>query len=557
MRLPEGEGRLTKKTLQLVEECKISCGARADQARVQKQWKLTGSPDGNAAIFNRLESHIDRLSAYLFSPVDLRFLMEFEHDYPQDVLRQADVSARYLTKQVEGAGIDTLFSLGVNEALTHGSAVLKLGWGHNGLGARLIPHWNMGVYHEGRMAFEEQEVILETTYITLHELWRRISHLPGAPDMYKRAKAYAKKTGQDASEGSYFQQVTLSGSSPIVDTTGTGGSNATAGVIGVDGSNYGPQLAPEILGSLVPFHELTIQDDITGDYTTVQLVEPDILITPRGKKHNLFLKGQHGYVKIQPNLTPGYFWGRSELTPLLKMQALLRDRLEDVKKIMGLQYDRLLAFIGFSGMGDEKYDAFREAGYVVEDQPGAKVEDLTPKLPDAAFADIKEILQFMDDISGFHNILGGQGESGVRSGNHAQTLLKTASPRMRQKATIVERQCAMMGDKAFNLLAMKEAKVLWTGDGTDDKKSFLLAQLPEDHRIGVDSHSASPVYEEDHKQMAAFLLKAGIIDGESVLDLLNLPMRDLLKARFSRIKAEKAAFLQQHPEVLTKGKAKK
>lgn len=556
MRLPENEAKLLKRVQQIIQDCRVSQDTRANMAREQRQWKLTGSPDGKTAIFNRLEAHIDRLGSYLFSPVDLRFLMEFENDYPQETLRQADVAAKFLTKKVEETGLDTVFGLGVNEALTYGTCFVKLMWGHDGLAGRLVMPWQMGVYHEGRLSLNEQEAVVESNYITLYELWRRISHLPNAAELYKKAKDYAKKGDTESPEYSYFHQVTLSGSSPIVDTS-SGGVPSPAGVVGVDGSNFGPQLSPEVTAQLVLFHELTVIDDDTGDYTTIQMAEPDIIITPRGKsKFNLFMKGQLPYIKIQPNLTPGYFWGRSELTPLLKMQSLLRDRLEDIKKLMSLQYDRLLAFTGFSGMNDEKYDAFKEAGWVSEDLPGAKVEDLTPKLPDAAFADVKEILQFMDDISGFHNILGGQGESGVRSGNHAQTLLRTASPRMRQKATYVERQCAEMGDKAFNLLAAKDARNLWTGDTADDRKVFQLASLPEDHRIVVDSHSASPVYEEDHKQMAAFLLKARIIDGESVLDMLHLPMRDLLKARYKQMKAAEQKFLQQHPELLTKGRGK-
>ena len=265
------------------------------------------------------------------------------------------------------------------------------------------------------------------------------------------------------------------------------------------------------------------------------------------------LPHEHPYVMVQPNPMAGYLWGRSELVPLLKMQALLRDRLEDIKKIMGLQYDRLLAFIGFSGMGDETYDAFRQAGFLTEDNPGAKVEDLTPKMPPEAFADVKEILGFLDDLSGFQNILGGQGESGVRSGNHAQTLLKTASPKMRASATLVERQCADMGNKAFELLRVKEAKQHWIGENADDNKMFLLSQIPDDYRVTVDSHSASPIYEEDHKQMAAFLLKAGIIDGESALDMLPLPMRDLLKARYRQMQQQKQQLMKEHPELLQKG----
>src|SRR5262249_8791202 len=149
---------------------------------------------------------------------------------------------------------------------------------------------------------------------------------------------------------------------------------------------------------LVLFHELTVVDDARGDYTTIQIAEPDILIAPRHRRQNFFVPDEHPYVIVRPNYMANYFWGRSELLDLLKPQALLRDRLEDIKRIMSLQYDKLLAFIGFDGMNDETYDQFRNAGWITNDKPGAKVEDLTPKLPDSAFTDVHEIERIMDEI---------------------------------------------------------------------------------------------------------------------------------------------------------------
>ena len=555
MRLPENKAQLLKKVIQLIDDCRVSMGDRANLCSTLRQWKYTGSPDGDTAIYNRLESHIDRMSSYLYSPLDLRFLMEFENEYPEDILKMSESGARYLTKSLERNDIDMMFGDGLDQALTNGSSIMKLMWGHDGLKAKIIPQFNFGVYKEDLNDLDQQEALLETSYITIHELWRRISHLPDAADIYKRAKSHAK-SATDVSEASYFHSVVLAGSGPSVDTTNGMTPNSVGGTVSIDVNSVGPILSPETRMNLITFHELTVVDDATGDYTTIQFVEPDIIITPRLKKHNLFLKGEHPYIMIQPNAVSNYAWGRSEMAPMLKLQALLRDRMEDIKKLMGLQYDRLLAFIGFDGMNDDMYDAFKEAGFISQSTPGAKVEDLTPKLPDAAFQDVNEILRFMDDVSGFQNILSGQGEQGVRSGSHAQTLMKTASPRMRDRATLVERQCASMGNKAFELLRTKEARTLWYDTGEDDKKEFFLTSIPDDYRVIVDSHSSSPIYEQDHQQLALVLLKAGIIEGDSAMDLIqSLPMRDLLKSRYKIMQQKKAQMLKEHPELLTTGKS--
>jgi hypothetical protein len=428
-------------------------------------------------------------------------------------------------------------------------------YGNQGLKARLVPSWNFGVYRESQNELDTQEVVCERVYITKEELWRRISHLPDAVSLFKRATKYARQYTDVPESESNFVSVVLGGQSPLVgygDTQSAG----TGGTVDVASRSATPQLTPQQLSELIEFYELTVVDDETGDYTTIQMAMPDIIITPRGKKTNLFLEHELPYEKIQANPVEGYFFGRSEMAGLLQLQSLLRERLNDIKKLMGLQYDRIFSFTGFSGMTDEMYDQFREAGFISNDVPGSKVEDLTPSLPPEAFADVKEIMAMMDDVSGFHNILSGQGETGVRSATHAQSLMKTASPRLRDQAMLVERQCSSLGNKAFTLLRAKEASAHWIDDGSDKGKEFLLVNIPEDYRVLVDSHSSSPVYEEDQKQMVAFLLKAGIIDGESALDLLNVPMRDLLKSRYRLMQQQKAKYAAEHPEAAKKSARK-
>jgi hypothetical protein len=548
--LASGE-RLKRQLTTLIGDCRESQGQRASEARTLRQWKFTGSDGTENAIYNRLGVHIDRLAAYLYSPVDLRFDIEFENNYPKDMLDKADAAAKYFTRQFEKQDLDVKFGLGVEQALDYGSSIFKVMYGHNGLTGRLVNPWNFAVYREDLNSLDEQEVLIETMFITKQDLWRRISHLPDAADMVKRATANAKKGGNDIDDNSYFKQVILSGSGTPVDLTGTGG---IGGTVNIGASQSYATLAPAIAQSLITLHELTILDDETEDYTTVQFCEPDIIITPRGKKHNLFCQGEHPYTLIQANMVRGYLWGRSEMSDLFKMQNLLRERMEDVRKVMNLQYDKLLAFMGFSGMNDEMYDNFRNSGWIAQQEPGGKVEDLTPKLPAEAFQDIETIIRFMDDVGGFQNILSGQGENGVRAASHAQTLMRTASPRLRDRAILIERQCSEIGNKAFELLRNKEAKAHWSNTLND---TFLLSDLPDDYRVVVDSHSSSPIYQEDHVQMAFSLAKLGIIDGESVIDMVQVPGKEKLKAKLKEKQAREAQLVKEHPELLTKGKGKR
>ena len=551
MRIPDDEKKFRAWVTDLIDTCRVTASARGSEARELRKWRHDGSDDGDPTIYNFLDSHIDRLTSYLYSPSDLRFMLEFTDRMPADMLQKAMVTSRVLSREFERRDIDMTFATAVDQGLTYGSSFVKLLWGHGGITSRLVMPWQFGVYNEAENDLGMQEAVCETTYITTESLWRRVSHMSNAKELYKRAVGHARRQNITEDEAPTFLRATLSGSQPGIQTAQPYTSQPGGMVSGsaAPGMAHVPQLGVDLLR----MHELWVVNDKTGDYTTLQVVEPDILITRPDRRRNMFVPEYLPYTMVQANHQPGYFWGRSELAPLLKLQRLVGDRLADIKRIMSLQYDRIFAFTGWSGMNDELYDQFRNAGWIANDAPGAKIEDLTPKLPENAFQEVQTLLKFMEQTSGFSNILSGEGEPGVRAGNHAQTLLKTASPRLRDRALITERQCADVGDKALQLLANKEAKAFWTNPDDGGKSDFLLKQMLEhEYRVIVDSHSSSPIYQEDHAQMAAFLLKSGVIDGESVLDLLPVPMRDTLQNRWKSAQEAKAKMAREHPELLEK-----
>jgi len=71
-------------------------------------------------------------------------------------------------------------------------------------------------------------------------------------------------------------------------------------------------------------------------------------------------------------------------------------------------------------------------------------------------------------------------------------------------------------------------------------KPFIADQFTHDFVVKVDAHSNSPIFTEDLKNLAFNLFKAGAIDKESLLDLLEPPMKQLLK---DKLKASEAAGL--------------
>lgn len=530
--LPSDPVLLVKKANEIIEACRASSAARAAYCRQLNAIIETGRQDGTRSLINMLYVHHDRLAAYLFSAIGLKFAIDFENDYPLETLDRAKVVSRRLQRDFENLSADVSFGMGVFEALKYGACIFKQWPQQEGADRLPVIHhslvmpWQFGVYNESIGELSRQPAMVETINLTLPEVWRRISHLPNANDLFSRIKSHATR-GQVADEfQSFFHQVL---STSTLNTGNTGLSRPTpGGVVQLNNDANYAMTGPSIAVDLIKMHELWLWDD--RDYVTIQIIEPDILIAPLYKRTNLLAPGQlftglHPYTLIQPNKMAGYIWGRPEVVDLMEPQGLLSTWADDIKRLFGLQIDKLVAFSGADGVTDEMYDQFRAAGYV-NLGPNGTVNDLTPKLPPESLQMLQFIMKVIDMLGGFDNILSGQGEAGVRAGNHANTLMKTASPRIKDRSLTVERQCAEAADLRLALLELKDGRNYWTDPDKIGETSFLLSDLPEDRRVVVDGHSSSPIFSDDHKDLIGAAAKEGLVDGEYMLENLDFPNKD-------------------------------
>jgi hypothetical protein len=84
----------------------------------------------------------------------------------------------------------------------------------------------------------------------------------------------------------------------------------------------------------------------------------------------------------------------------------------------------------------------------------------------------------------------------------------------------------------------------------DDGNDFIPEQFTDDFMVKVDAHSNSPIFTEDLRNLAFSLHQAGAIDQEGLLDLLEPPMKQLLKEKLkvNKAKQEEMAMLQQQQQ---------
>lgn len=559
--IPTNERRLISQVNEWIDQCKVSSGARAAYCRLLNAVAETGRYDGQKSLINTLNKQLERVAANLFSPTSLKFDIDFEHPQMPEAYNQAREFGKVITRNWDRNNTDILFGRGVFEALKYGAAILKQWPSYEGeketciYNRKLVMPWNFGVYREDENDLDKQEIICETSNMTLAEVWQRIWRFPDRDTLFDRIKANSKLGGGgNASEPTNFFHQVLS-TSQI--QTGVTSATLPGGLVQIANDPNYAIMGPTVSAPMVEFNELWIKDE--DDYTTLQFIAPDILISPHRarvkddyivtKKDNLFIKGSHmhPYNLIQPNEVSNWFWGRSELVDLIEPQMLLASWTDDARRLFGLQVDKLIAFINDPSIVDERYDQMRLAGHF-NLQAGASVQDLTPKIPPEMLPMIQWLMETINWLGNFPPIMRGQGEQGVRAQAHADTLVKTGSATLKDRSLLVERQCAQAADKTGTMMEAKESGYYYTkaDKPTDvEQTKFLLSQLPPEWRATVDSHSSSPIFLDENTQLIFAAHKMGIVDAEYVIDNTQLPNKEMAKIRHREAELKKAEMLKQ------------
>lgn len=528
--IPSSEVETVAFANELVRQCTASQGVRNAYYRALSMIFETGRYDGTKALVNTIPNHIKRLAGMLYSPVELKFSVSFRNIYPSIQLEQGKVAAKLLGEEWSTPGVngDTLWGRGTEDSLKYGAAFLKQwtlnDWGGVSYEKKLVMPWQFGVYNEAENDISKQEALVETSRITLPEVWRRIAHFPNSKELYAQIEQTANVSPVGDAPDSFFH--TVLSTSQLQTGVNGGGSVIPGGIVQFNQNPNYALMGPVVSAPTVKFHEIWVKGK--DDYHTIQLIEDFLLVTKFKTANLLGVHRKQPYRLIQPNEVTNYFWGRSELVDLIEPQGLLATWCDDLRRMYGLQVDKILGFIGFEGIDDEAYAQMRAAGYMGLPN-GASIQDLTPKIPPEALPLLQWIMQVMNQIMGFPPIMQGQGDTGVRAGTQLNSLMKTASPTQRDRALLLERQLADAAALSLEIRRQKDANFYWTNGATPEdaeKTKFLLGQLPDDYRVGVDSHSSSPIFSDENTQLIFQSFKGGIVSGKYVLENMAFPNKE-------------------------------
>jgi hypothetical protein len=488
-------------------------------------------------------------------PVDVRFQLVYDSgEDDETVLERSQLVAEKLSADFRQTDADIAFAEAVIWGMVNGCQILKvLPDGDSGTFKTAPVHpQNFGVLSETTLNLDEQEAFCHVSYPTKSKLRTMLMDHPRYEEIMKQI---GDEPGpkRDEEEPTYFHQMVVGGLQPLGDV-GDAPSSA-AGIVNVFPIPT-PWRPNRRFAPTVKLCEVWIKDrDREEDWTTIQCIygaDPIIIEGDNTRRNLSRVPGKSSFVKVQPQPTPGYFWGRSIIADVQMLQDMLNKRMRDIKVMWDRNVNAPQVFSGFTSVTEEQYfKIVNEGGFINDPNPNAKASKLLDPPPENYLEELEFIFKLFDEASGFSPIMSGQGEPGVRAGVHAQTLVRTSSPHLIKQASTLERQLADCGWLALRIMQAMDALIYTTADS---KTEFLLSQLPGNFQVQVDSHSASPAFAEDNRQVAIALARAGAIDSEDLIHMLHPPGAELLLARLKqRQKAQAATAKEEKQEELVKG----
>ncbi len=528
MRIPTNLQDREEFYLDLMRKCTVSRETRKADYAGLRSWYLFGNgPSEAPALFNKIYPHIDQLSSFLYSAETTRFSINIGADVSDKENDKTPVLTRAINDRWLDTNADQIFSGAVSWALAYNSMFVKLVV-NNGIHPYLVEPACIGVLREDQPYTDRQEALTHSYYITKSELYSRLYSHPKRDSLIKRIGAQPHDRTEVANG---VERIILSQSDPTM-----------YGNVNLDLSGMNRYKA-EVAEETVEMTELWVWNDDTLDYQVITIAEPDVVVYDR-EGDKMFLKGELPFVQVCPNPLYDYYYGASEVARLVYLQQMRTKRLAQIMDLLDKQVSPPTALQGFMGILDEKDFALNRAGGLLASQEqGGKVERFAPDLPPDLFAEVSHIDEMFQEASGLGNVVQGKGEAGVRSSGHASQLARLGSSRAKKRALVIE--------DALEKLATLYLKLMRKYDDTHFKdvnnKPFIAEQFTADFAVKVDAHSNSPIFTDDLHQLAFNLLKVGAIDKESLLDLVEPPMKQLLKDRLHKAEQRQKLQVEHQP----------
>jgi hypothetical protein len=516
--------------IELNHKCNATRNERRKQYTLWRSFFLYGGgPEVTQATINKIYPHVDQLNALMYSSETTRFSIDLAPSASDMNKAMVIPMMRSLNEDWHASNTDLIFSQALMWSFVYGSMFVKMRVNQGQIEPFVVEPFDMGVLREDIYGLWRQEAFSHSYYITKSQLEYELKNIPHprTEEILKATSVGPKQNQMEAATA--LDRIVTSQSNPTM----IGNVNFDIG----ENSKYRPQVAED----LIQMYELYVFDDEIQDYRIVTIAEPGVVIFDRPIE-SVFIKNEVPFIQVCPNPAHDFFWGYSEVDKLIPLQKMRNERIEQIQHMLNLQARPPKFGSGFQGAIDEMADTLDSPnGLLSADMPGAKLESLTPEIPADLYKEVREIDAMFEEASGITNVMSGRGEQGVRSQGHAANLARLGASRAKKRALVIEDQLEKVAGLFLQLKQAYDKSRLRSDTGIE----FIADQFTDKFFVKVDAHSNSPIFQEDQRALAFELFKAKAIDRESLIDLLDVPMKELLKQRLQKMEQAEAQAAQQ------------
>lgn len=549
MRIPTVPGERMGFYQELTRNCMATQSMRKSQYARWKRYYMSGCSEyeNPAKTVNKIYPHVDQLTSFMYAQETTRFAVELGVNVSNLALAMAPGINQMINEEWHASDTDIQFGSALLWAWVYGTMLIKPLWKGTGIMPGLVEPHNFGVLREDSPKLSSQEAFCHEYMITRSQLSNELqaAALLGSISSERTNEILSKVQGTgSASDYGGPANIVVTSFQPLM-TSGT-----MIGSIGQDVEMVA-DYRPRVSEPLIRMRELYVWNDETECFQVVSMADPDIPIWDRPMKGKMYPQGELPFVQICPSPAADYFWGHSEVERLIPLQDLRNERMIQIRKMLDRQSDPPWDFSGYT-VTDEIQAAFnRPGGRIASDLPNSKATAHQPEIPSDLFQEVTAIDSMFEEMSGVNNVLSGRGETGVRSSGHASQLARLGSSRAKKRAMIVEDSLENLATLYLRLIAKYSKKPMATEpiEEGDKATQFIAEQFPKDSVVKVDGHSNSPIFMEDSRELVFNMLKAKMIDRDTALDMLDVPMKQLLRQKLKRkIEPAEARQAQQQAQ---------
>ncbi|MEI8320370.1 MAG: hypothetical protein WCH79_20765, partial [Planctomycetia bacterium] len=485
---------------ELIQKCLVSRNDRKSMYDRLRSYALFGTDTGQEpAAFNKIDSAIDTLASFLFAADTTRFSIKLGAgvDKKSEMPKIPPLVER-LTDRWYDSNCDIVFLRAIKASLTYASSHIKLTQRSKETFPYLVHPSDFGVLREDVTMLDRQEAMVHVFMSTKDQLRRDLERHPNKDVILMRLSAMRRGSEQGELPAGVARIITSS----FYPTSQGNVNNVLSG----SSDWYRPTTSEE----LVEMHELWLWDDDCmegkGGYRVVTMADPGIVIYDRSAGESMFLVGDHPFIQVCPNPAEDYFWGISEVAKLTRLQDKREHHMAQIDDLVDRAVSPPKSISGQWGAVDEKDFAMRRINAVISsNDPMAKINEHKPQLPPDLWQCVRQIDAEFDEVTALSNVLKGRGEAGVRSKGQTDALVRTGSSRTKQRALIIEEPLERIATLYVKLDQRHNKDSLETDEA--QPRTFIAEQFTKNFTVKVDAHSSSPIFVEDQKNDAAFMLQ--------------------------------------------------